>query len=278
MIAIFMDTKEDTNTFAPLFNNIDCTLLTNPTKEEVREVLTANPTETLMCLGHGSPMGLFGADWEGFVLDSTMVPLLKDREMIGIWCYASDFARKHNLKGFFTYMFISNVLEARCHGRGQGVTDEMVYEENMKFSNSINELITNKTPLTEWVETLYENCNHELSFVEYNYSNLSYFDGENNFCPKYLLEEETEDIYEPTLFDYMFDNNPSPMFCFVKRDSLMDYLCEKNGGEWNEDIDSLTDDEFITLSTYQYSVEEYVYAYNEGVVPNEKEFYIRYIK
>lgn len=284
MIAIFMNTMEDTDTFAPLFNSLDCTLLTNPTRAEVVKVLGENPTETLMCLGHGSPSGLFAEDWGcGNVIDSSMVHLLKDREIIGIWCYASDFARRHNLKGFFTYMFISNLNEARYHGKGMGATDEIVYEENLKFSNALNELITNETPLDQWVEKLYENCNHELPFVEYNYSNLSYFDGDTPTTPRLLLEGDFDDefedtIFQPSLFSEFHDEEEEsgqPVLCFAETNKIADYLYEKYGEYGDTSVDSLTDEEFYEISTYQYTIDEYVFAFNEGVVPSEKEYCLR---
>ena len=115
MIAVFVNSMADTATFAPLFKDIEGISLYNPTREELEKVLAENPTETFMCLGHGSPRGLFSADMHGFLLDRDNVHLLKDRDVIGIWCYASDFARLNNLRGFFTYMFISNAQECSYH-------------------------------------------------------------------------------------------------------------------------------------------------------------------
>jgi hypothetical protein len=44
----------------------------------------------------------------GLILDDGDAELLKNRpNLIGIWCYASSYAAKHNLKGFFSGMFIS---------------------------------------------------------------------------------------------------------------------------------------------------------------------------
>ena len=115
MIAVFVNSMADTATFAPLFKDIEGIYLYNPTREELEKVLAENPTETFMCLGHGSPRGLFSADMHGFLLDRDNVHLLQNRNVIGIWCYASDFARTHNLRGFFTYMFISNAQEVFSH-------------------------------------------------------------------------------------------------------------------------------------------------------------------
>ena len=69
MIAVFVNSMADTATFAPLFKDIEGISLYNPTREELEKVLAENPTETFMCLGHGSPRGLFSADMHGFLLD-----------------------------------------------------------------------------------------------------------------------------------------------------------------------------------------------------------------
>ena len=283
MIAIFMNTMEDTNTFAPLFDGLDCGVLVNPTRAEVIEVLEQNPTDTLLCLGHGSPRGLFASDWQGYVIDSSMTHLLKDREMIGIWCYASDFARINNLKGFFTYMFISNAGEAKAHSCGE-VTDELIYEENLKFSNAINTFIKEGRPMEEWVETLYENCNNDLPFVEFNYSNLAYFDGEDNYCPKYLLDESENDFQEwgglwddYDDYDFPMEDDSNSGFYFARINKVEEFLYEKNGMNTSIDVEMLTDDEFKLLSEYQYTTNEYVFAFNNGTTPSQSEFYIRYI-
>ena len=46
--------------------------------------------------------------------------------------------------------------------------------------------------MEEWVDYLYESCDSNLDFVKFNYSNLAYFDGESNYAPQSLLDEERE--------------------------------------------------------------------------------------
>ena len=110
----------------------------------------------------------------GYVIDFTMEDLLRDREVIGIWCYASMFALRADLHGFFTNMFISNSVEASCMGCGEW-DNEILYKQNKKFAVAINELIRNEVPMDTWVQTLYDNCDKELNFVDFNYSRLAYF-------------------------------------------------------------------------------------------------------
>ena len=217
MIAVFVDSMADTATFAPLFKDIEGIYLYNPTREELEKVLAENPTETFMCLGHGSPRGLFSADMHGFLLDKDNVHLLKGRDVIGIWCYASDFARLNNLRGFFTYMFISNAQEVFCHRFGTQ-TNEFVFEQNQHFASKVNELIRNETPMEDWVEILYESADRiDVDFVNFNYSNLAYFDGKSNYVPtQTLLDESWED---GTLWhNSCIDEGESYIVCYIDND------------------------------------------------------------
>ena len=215
MIAVFVDSMADTATFAPLFKDIEGIYLYNPTREDLEKVLAENPTETFMCLGHGSPRGLFSADMHGFLLDRDNVPLRNDRDVIGIWCYASDFARQNNLRGFFTYMFISNAQECSYHRCGN-YYNEVVYEQNRIFAEKVRGLIAENKPMEEWVDYLYESCDSSLDFVDFNYSNLAYFDGESNYAPQQLLDESWED---GTLWhNSCIDEGESYIVCYIDND------------------------------------------------------------
>jgi hypothetical protein len=237
MIAVFVNSMADTATFAPLFKDIEGISLYNPTREELEKVLTENPTETLMCLGHGSPRGLFSADMNGFLLDRNNVHLLKDREMIGIWCYASDFARIHNLRGFFTYMFISNEQECSVHRCGS-YDNEVVYEQNRLFAEKVRGLIVANVPMEEWVDFLYESCDNNLAFVDFNYSNLSYFDGESNYVPQSLLDEEREREQIAQAESYLFDDWEEGTlwhgYCISPTEYIVCYTDNDHRQKWEE--------------------------------------------
>lgn len=84
------------------------------TRGEVLDLIDEH--DRVMIMGHGSPQGLFAIDFparSGYIVDSMAAPLLRTKkECIFIWCYASDFTKKHNIPGFATGMFISEVGEA----------------------------------------------------------------------------------------------------------------------------------------------------------------------
>lgn len=83
-------------------------------KSEIREAIDTH-TQVIL-LGHGTQLGLFGSGQfpidDDYIIDETMVESLKRKKnLICIWCYADQFLRRHNLKGFYTGMFISSVDE-----------------------------------------------------------------------------------------------------------------------------------------------------------------------
>ena len=110
MLVIHVDSKSDTSFLKELYEGLDCKVLYNPSKSEVKSALKTE-SGRIIITGHGDPQGLYNERWDGRVIDSSMVNLLRNKEIIGIWCYASEFANRYDLMGFFTSMFISNVEE-----------------------------------------------------------------------------------------------------------------------------------------------------------------------
>lgn len=115
--------------------------------------------------------GVYRPSRSMFIIDAENVHLLRDREVIGIWCYASEFAAKYHLRGFFTYMFVSNPTEANCLGF-QGHTTEEVNEQNVSFCNQINNLIREGVEPQDFIENLH--YDDTIDFVHYNYSRMVY--------------------------------------------------------------------------------------------------------
>jgi hypothetical protein len=66
--------------------------------------------DRIVMLGHGSPRGLFGRG--SFLVDEGLVPLLRQKKIVAIWCHADEFVKQHDLSGFYSGMFISELAEA----------------------------------------------------------------------------------------------------------------------------------------------------------------------
>lgn len=80
--------------------------------DAVEELLETH--DRIVCLGHGSPAGLFGGG--GFLIHDGLTHLLRKKIMVSIWCYADQFMNRHNLSGFYSGMFISELGEALLCG------------------------------------------------------------------------------------------------------------------------------------------------------------------
>ena len=174
MIVVHVSTLPDAASLDACYKGIEgLTVLINPGHSMLKKVLKQNPSGTVMFLGHGSQQGLFNSDMNGFLVGPNDTYLLKERTVIGIWCYASEFADKYELHGFFTSMFISNLEEALMNSFHQ--TSEMeISKELDQFCEYINYLLKTKTPLEEWVSFLKEKANKEIPFVRFNYEALTY--------------------------------------------------------------------------------------------------------
>lgn len=74
--------------------------------------------DRVIMLGHGSPLGLFsmGCFPGPYAIDERHVEALGNKRNIYIWCHANQFVIRHNLFGFSSGMFISEVIEAAWYG------------------------------------------------------------------------------------------------------------------------------------------------------------------
>jgi hypothetical protein len=147
----------------------DQTLVTGGiTKDEVRELIREH--DRVMMMGHGSPNGLFSIGQfpqknffgNSFIIDESMVELLSEKEHnVYIWCWASTFVEKYNLKGFSSGMFISEVGEAYYCGL-PGTKQDVVDESNYGFCNIISKYINENT------DNIYENVMNEYGLIAEN--------------------------------------------------------------------------------------------------------------
>lgn len=150
-------------------------LLLNPEMRSVRNALKAYPGEAVMCLGHGTPHGLFGYDCE-YIIGDWCADLLKGREIIGIWCNADKFAIRHRLTGFFTSMFISNPNEASLYHFE--ADEETTQRKNIEFGDIINSLIEENVSMDKWCAEIRKRDKDILDFTDYNYKGLLFADKE----------------------------------------------------------------------------------------------------
>lgn len=104
-----------TDFLRPIYQNIkDATVLTiDVSRDQLEEEIRSH--DQIFMMGHGTPNGLLNYSWVGeglYAVGEKQVPLLKDKRCIFIWCNADQFVERHQLKGIYTGMFISEVGEA----------------------------------------------------------------------------------------------------------------------------------------------------------------------
>lgn len=107
-----------TDFLKPIYQALpDTTVVTGGVfKDEIIDLILQH--DRVIMLGHGTPSGLlavgrFPGDpppWS--IIDYSMVPYLRRTENIFIWCHANKFVERHNLRGLYSGMFISEVGEA----------------------------------------------------------------------------------------------------------------------------------------------------------------------
>ena len=146
------------------------------TRADIRRALETEE-DTLILTGHGSPSGLLARDTSSFLSISYAftkddIPFVRAKNIIGVWCYASDFSRNNSLGGFYSSMFISSGIEAALMGIG-GVSEDEIKASEILFCRRVNALLKDNVPLNEWTEKL--RAFHLTNSVEeFNYSKLYY--------------------------------------------------------------------------------------------------------
>ena len=102
---------------------------------------------------HGSPDGLYGyglgcKDFDNdYAVDEDNKDSIKAKNLICIWCYAADFGKLQNLKGFFSGMFISNSIEALLFEIV--AQDKKIWQLERNFCDNLNELIRTNVPMDQ---------------------------------------------------------------------------------------------------------------------------------
>ena len=119
------------------------------------EAITAamDDKELTMFLGHGCPYGLFSINPRDDFDDMLLIDeydakayLSKRKNLFGMWCEASMFARAQKLSGLWSGMIISEVFEAAI--MKIKTCQEEVTEENLLLARNVRYCLDNY-PLSE---------------------------------------------------------------------------------------------------------------------------------
>ena len=146
------------------------------TKDQL--IIEIKAHDRIMMMGHGSPSGLlsigkFKSHYGLYIIDEDMVPQLSaKKDSVFIWCYADLFVKRHQLNGFYSAMFVSEVVEAKY--LNLPADEKMIDESNKMFSNIVCENIhENSEMLLDKVKKEYAKIIHYNPIAKYNYEGLN---------------------------------------------------------------------------------------------------------
>lgn len=150
----------------------DWTIITDPkvSKKVLKKAISSH--DRVIFLGHGTEEGLicsiensYAARW---IIDSTYVYLLRDKECVFIWCNADKFVQKYKLRGFYSGMIISEYDEAIMYCLHNFKSSD-IEESNTLFAGAISECVS-KPNLLEGVKSIYSSEINPI--IDFNHQNL----------------------------------------------------------------------------------------------------------
>lgn len=156
-----------TDFLKPIYETIpDKTVITGGmSRDEVEKQIELH--DRIIMMGHGCPDGLFSCgrftNSYGFIIGHDTVELLREKpECIYIWCNADMFVKTHDLRGFYSGMFISEVGEGNYYG--YNTNQKEVNQSNDTFSEILSEHINQDvSTIYEEVKSKYGNTLNQLS-------------------------------------------------------------------------------------------------------------------
>lgn len=123
--------------------------------EDIVDRAIAEEEDTLILIGHGTTHGLLHPDFHSgaYLIHENNINLIRARNIICMWCYASTFCENHNMHCFASSMFISNIEESydNCI---YGMTQEQINSCGRFFYAQLANLIENNIPMQDWVMQL----------------------------------------------------------------------------------------------------------------------------
>jgi hypothetical protein len=167
MKTLIIHPKDSSTDFlSVIYKDKDWTVInTNVSTKILKEQIKAH--DRIVMLGHGTGSGLLG--FNNFVIDSSFVYLLREKNCVYIWCNADIFVTKYHLKGFYTGMIISEDIEAFfCCVPVMNLCE--VDDSNTSFALAIKNSIDDVNMLETAIKLYTGNSN----IVLYNRNNLYY--------------------------------------------------------------------------------------------------------
>ena len=156
-----------------IYRDLDCRLVSDFTvyngkeKKELKNLM--KKYDTIIMLGHGSDKGLYDRLQARYIIDDSFANILRNKNIIGIWCHANIYFLNNNLKGFYSGMFISEVDEAGIYGADTGENAEDLKTSNELFAKVMGNALRNGFSPKEFVYENYVDENNEVVDMNRNF-------------------------------------------------------------------------------------------------------------
>ena len=157
---------EKTDFLSRIYADKDWTVMNSRlTKAALTKQIKAH--DRIVMLGHGCERGLL--QFSKLILDKTFVPILKEKSCVCIWCHADEFVNEHGLQGFYSGMFISELIEAFENDIDSNWED--IRHSIALFAEALNQSIdTDK--ILENVNELYQKEGDNCEVINFNRDRL----------------------------------------------------------------------------------------------------------
>lgn len=163
MTIIWADSGDsDSSMLKKIWENVSNITLMHITEwnddvEKFVNLAISNEQDTLLFCGHGSSYGLFAPNSLcEYILHQENAGQIKAKNIIGVSCYAKEFAKNASIHGFFTDMFISNIDEATNYGLYATYNDIECANETIYLM--INKMLKQKMSFKKCLNNLKDEC------------------------------------------------------------------------------------------------------------------------
>lgn len=149
MRTLIIHPEDNTTSFLNVIynnlNDVDIITNNNTSNHNIKEEI--NSHDRIILLGHGTEYGLFSGQnpkthsFDRIMVDCRHVQMLREKEIIAIWCNANIFGEKYGLHGLFSGMVISELVESiEC---GVQTTQLELDRENIRFAENLRYCLDN---------------------------------------------------------------------------------------------------------------------------------------
>jgi len=202
-------------------------ITTNVSKSYLKSQIKSH--DRIIMLGHGTEAGLYG--FSRFIIDSSYVYLLREKDCVCVWCKANEFVDKYGLKGFHIGMIISEYEEAVMYCIN--ATDDELLQSNLLFSHAVRLAVESISPL-ETFKKVYDIKTGKSAVILFNQQNVflkmntspDVYTGKNYLNLRIRLRQDSGESSPAYTTDEIFEKLTDNKVKFTKNSNETIFLCD----------------------------------------------------